>query len=121
MAEITALILTFLKAIGKYLNEIKEKVSAYYVSNVEFYVHRQGQYDKFIENVASLPIDQNSLMLRSYFNYYAPLHPQAEPNHFSTQLIQRIEDLIKMCKAGECESYENVVTKNSIPLHWKEG
>jgi hypothetical protein len=105
------------KSIGKYLNEVKEKVSAYYVSNVEFYVHRQGQYDKFIENVAALPIDKNSLIIRSYFNYYAPLHPQAEPNHFSTQLLQHLEDLIRMCKAGECESYESVVTKNSIPLH----
>ncbi|MEW6129822.1 MAG: hypothetical protein AB1757_22470 [Acidobacteriota bacterium] len=105
-----------MKAVAKYVNELKEKVSAFYVSNVEFYVHRQGQYDKFIENVAALPIDKNSLIIRSYFNYYAPLHPQYEPNHFSTQLLQRIEDLLKMCKAGECETYENVVTKYSIPL-----
>jgi hypothetical protein len=108
---------TAMKAIAKYVNDLKEKVSAFYVSNVEFYVHRQGQYDKFIENVAALPTDKNSLMIRSYFNYYAPLHPQYEPNHFSTQLLQRVEDLLKMCKAGECESYENVVTKYSIPLH----
>jgi hypothetical protein len=104
------------KAIGKYLTEIKEHVTAFYVSNVEFYVHRQGQYDKFIENLASLPIDKNSLIIRSYFNYYAPLHPQTEPDHYSTQLLQRIEDLLAMCKTGDCESYETIVTKNSIPL-----
>jgi hypothetical protein len=104
------------KAIGKYLNEIKERVSAFYVSNVEFYVHRQGQYDRFVENLAALPIDKNSLIIRSYFNYYAALHPQTEPDHYSTQLLQRIEDLLAMCKTGGCESYENIVTKNSIPL-----
>ncbi len=104
------------KAIGKYLHEIKERLSAFYVSNVEFYVHRQGQYERFVENVASLPFDKNSLVIRSYFNYYAPLHPQSEPDHFSTQLLQRVEDLLAMCKAGECESYEKVVTKSSIPL-----
>jgi hypothetical protein len=105
------------KAIGKYLNEIKERVSAFYVSNVEFYVHRQGQYDRFIENLASLPIDKNSLIIRSYFNYYAPLqHPQTEPDHYCTQLLQRIEDLLSLCKAGDCESYENIVIKGSIPL-----
>lgn len=104
------------KAIGKYVAELKEKISAFYVSNVEFYLVRQGTYDKFIENLKSLPIDRNSLIIRSYFNYYAPPHPQAEGNHFSTQLIQRIEDLLKMCQTGGCDNYMDIVTKNSIPL-----
>jgi hypothetical protein len=105
-----------LKAIGQYVAEIKERVSAFYVSNVEFYLQRQGTFDKFIENVKSLPIDNHSVIIRSYFNYYAPDHPQAEPNHFSTQLMERIEDLIKQCAAGECDSYNDIVTKNSILL-----
>ncbi|MEW6208138.1 MAG: hypothetical protein AB1631_07210 [Acidobacteriota bacterium] len=105
-----------MKSVGKYVAEIKEKITAFYVSNVEFYLVRQGTYDKFIENVKSLPIDRNSLIIRSYFNYYAPPHPQAEGNHFSTQLIQRLEDLLKMCAAGECENYMDIVTRNSIPL-----
>ena len=105
-----------MKAIGEYIGEIKERVSAFYVSNVEFYLQRQGTFDKFIENVKSLPVDSRSVIIRSYFNYYAPAHPQAEPNHFSTQLMERIEDLVKQCAAGECDSYNDIVTKNSIPL-----
>ena len=105
-----------MKAIGQYIAEIKERVSAFYVSNVEFYLQRQGTFDKFIENVKSLPIDSRSVIIRSYFNYYAPAHPQAEPNHFSTQLMERIDDLIKQCASGECDSYNDIVTKNSIPL-----
>ena len=104
------------KAIGQYVAEQKERVSAFYVSNVEFYLARQGTFDKFIENLKSLPIDNRSLMIRSYFNYYAPSHPQAEPNHFSTQLLQRIEDLLKQCATGECDNYNDIVTKNSILL-----
>lgn len=105
-----------MKAIGQYIAEIKERASAFYVSNVEFYLQRQGTYDKFIENVKSLPVDSRSVIIRSYFNYYAPAHPQAEPNHFSTQLMERIEDLVRQCAAGECDSYNDIVTKNSIPL-----
>jgi len=104
------------KAIGQYIAEIKERVSAYYVSNVEFYLQRQGTFDKFVENLKSLPIDSRSVIIRSYFNYYAPAHPQAEPNHFSTQLMERIDDLIKQCAAGGCDSYTDIVTKNSILL-----
>jgi hypothetical protein len=86
------------------------------VSNVEFYLQRQGTFDKFMENVKSLPIDNRSVIIRSYFNYYAPKHPQAEGDHFSTQLLQKIEDLIKVCDAGGCESYIDIVTRNSISL-----
>jgi hypothetical protein len=105
-----------MKAIGQYIAEIKERVSALYVSNVEFYLQRQGTFDKFAENLKSLPIDNHSVIIRSYFNYYAPAHPQAEPNHFSTQLMERLDDLIKQCASGECESYNDIVTKNSILL-----
>jgi hypothetical protein len=105
-----------MKAIGQYIAEIKEHVSAFYVSNVEFYLQRQGTFDKFIENVKTLPIDSRSVIIRSYFNYYAPAHPQAEPNHFSTQLMERIDDLIKQCASGDCDSYDHIVTKNSILL-----
>lgn len=104
------------KAIGQYIAEIKERVSAFYVSNVEFYLQRQGTFDKFVENIRSLPIDSRSVIIRSYFNYYAPAHPQAEPNHNSTQLMERIDDLIKQCAVGECDSYQDIVTKNSISL-----
>lgn len=104
------------KAIGQYIAGMNERVSAFYVSNVEFYLARQGTFDKFIDNLKALPIDNRSVIIRSYFNYYAPPHPQAEPDHFSTQLLQRIEDLIKQCESGECESYNDIVTKNSILL-----
>ena len=105
-----------MKAIGAYIAEIKEHVSAFYVSNVEFYLQRQGTFDKFIENVKTLPINDRSLIIRSYFNYYAPKHPQAEGDHFSTQLLQKISDLIKLCDSGGCESYMDIVTRDSIPL-----
>jgi hypothetical protein len=95
---------------------LKERVSVFYVSNIEFYLQRQGTINRFVENLKALPIDNRSLIIRSYFNYYAPPHPQAEPDHFSTQLLERIEDLIKQCETGECESYNDIVTKNSILL-----
>ncbi|HWN98172.1 MAG TPA: hypothetical protein VNS63_02775 [Blastocatellia bacterium] len=105
-----------LKAIGQFIAEQKERVSAFYLSNVEFYLARQGTFDKFVDNLRSLPIDSRSMIIRSYFNYYAPSHPQAEPNHFSTQLLERIEDLLKQCATGECDNYNDIVTKNSILL-----
>lgn len=105
-----------LKAIGRYIAELKEHVSAFYVSNIEFYLSRQGTMDKFAENVKSLPIDDNSVMIRSYFNYSAPAHPQAVGGHFSTQLLERIHDLLRFCTEADCSNYNDLVTKYSIPL-----
>jgi hypothetical protein len=104
------------KAVGQYIAGMKEKVSAFYVSNVEFYLARQVVFDKFIDNLKDLPIDNRSLIIRSYFNYYAPPHRQAVGDHFSTQLLQRIDDLLKQCAAGECDSYHDIVNRNSIEL-----
>jgi hypothetical protein len=105
-----------LKAIGNYIAEIKEHVSAFYTSNVEFYLSREGTFDKYAENLKSLPIDEHSVIIRSYFNYYAPAHPQAIPGHFSTQLLERLGDLLKQCDEGNCSSYNDIVTKDSILL-----
>jgi len=105
-----------MKSIADYVTEIKEHISAFYVSNVEFYLWRQGSSERYAENLKALPIDSHSVIIRSYFNYYAPAHPQALPGHFSTQLMERIQDLIKQCETGDCESYNDLVTKNSILL-----
>ena len=105
-----------LKSVGRYITEIKERVSAFYVSNIEFYLSRQGTMEKFVENVRSLPIDGNSVIIRSYFNYYAPPHPQAVDGHYSTQLLERIEDLLRFCAGGDCSNYNDLVTKYSIAL-----
>jgi len=81
------------KAIGQYVAEIKERVSAFYVSNVEFYLQRQGTFDKFVDNLRS----SQSTTERNYKELFsttnAPDHPQAEPHHFSTQLMEHIDDL----------------------------
>lgn len=107
-----------LKSIGDYLKEINEKVSAFYVSNVEFYLFRQDTMGRFVENLKSLPIDSRSLMIRSYFNYayYTNVHPQTIDNHFSVQLLQHIEQLIKAFDAGEVSDYYQLTTRGSVEL-----
>jgi len=105
-----------LKALGSYIESTRERVSAFYVSNVEFYLSREGTFGKFAENLKSLPVDDHSVIIRSYFNFYAPPHPQSIPGHFSTQLLEKIADLIQQCDSGGCESYSEIVTKNSIAL-----
>ncbi len=107
------------KEIGKYLKETGEKVSAFYVSNVEFYLWRQsGSFDRFVSNLKSLPIDEKSVIIRSYFNYayYAYQHPLTIENHFSVQLLQTIDSVIKDSESAtnNYNSYYDLVTRHVI-------
>jgi hypothetical protein len=53
-----------LRAIGGYLREHGAVVNAFYVSNVEMYLQRNGVWEKFCANAASLPIDADSIFIR---------------------------------------------------------
>ena len=107
------------RELGKYLQETGEKISAFYVSNVEFYLWRQsGSFERFVQNLKSLPIDKKSVIIRSYFNYayYAYQHPKTVENHFSVQQFQTIESLIRDMDpaTGGYNSYYDLVTRHMV-------
>jgi len=53
-----------LRAEGAYLRSHDAVVSAFYLSNVEMYLHRAGTWSDFCNNVASMPLDDNSVFIR---------------------------------------------------------
>ena len=107
-----------LRAVGDYLREIGEKVTAFYVSNVEFYLWRQDAMTRWVENLKALPIDERSVIIRSYFNYayYTSVHPQTIDNHFSVQILQTIASLITDYEQGGYGSYYELTTRRSLQL-----
>jgi uncharacterized membrane protein YgcG len=54
-----------IRAVGEYLKRHQALVSAFYVSNVEQYLAREGGLDRFCNNVAALPLDDSSTFIRS--------------------------------------------------------
>lgn len=57
-----------LRAVGRFLRDHDAYVSAFYLSNVEQYLSRDGQWHRFCGNVAMLPFDSNSTFIRSVRN-----------------------------------------------------
>jgi hypothetical protein len=53
-----------LRALGAYLKEHGATVTAFYVSNVEDYLQRNGVWPKFCANVAALPLNDTSVFIR---------------------------------------------------------
>jgi hypothetical protein len=106
-----------LKSIAAYLNEHSETVSAFYTSNVEFYLSRGDEFDKFATNVKALPRTANSIIIRSYFNgTFGYAHPQSVSGYYSTQLLQTMDSFVKEFSAGGLQSYTDVISKHSLEL-----
>jgi hypothetical protein len=104
-------------AIGEYLRELGERVSALYTSNVEFYVMRDGGFRRFADNVAVLPRHERSVIIRSVFGgVFRTRHPQAVPGYYSTQLLQTMESFVREYESGGILSYQDLVTKHSLDL-----
>ena len=53
-----------LRAIGAYARSRGATVAAFYVSNVESYLKRNGVWTSFCANVASMPLDADSVFIR---------------------------------------------------------
>ena len=54
-----------IRAVGSYLKDHGATVSAFYLSNVEQYLWRDGIWDEFCSNVATLPLDETSTFIRA--------------------------------------------------------
>jgi hypothetical protein len=57
-----------LVSIGRTMSEKGETLSAFYASNVEFYLERQGNYLRFVNNLGRVPHTNRSVIIRSIFN-----------------------------------------------------
>jgi hypothetical protein len=105
-----------LAAIGRLIGERGDKVSAFYTSNVEQYLMRDGvSFDRFAANVRRLPRDPRSVIIRSYFGggFYRQ-HPNAVPGYYSTQLLQTLDSFVTEHDAGGYQTYRDVVTKHVL-------
>jgi hypothetical protein len=106
-----------LPAIARFLRDRGQRVSAYYISNVDYYVAQEGKIDAFIANVKLLPLDERSVIIRSVFRGPAaiPLASSGSPWR-STQLVQSVDTLVREYDAGRVRSYyELVAAGSSLP------
>jgi hypothetical protein len=102
------------RAIGRYLAQRRDRVAGFYTSNVEFYLFQEGSFGRFAANVAALPHDEKSVIIRSYFPYGRP-HPQARPGYLSVQLLQGFDALLEAQRTGALRSYGDLVTRGLLP------
>jgi hypothetical protein len=82
-----------LAAIGKLLAAKHERLSAFYASNVEFYLQREGTFPRFVANLRQIPRAPNAVIIRSLFGRSGGAGMR-RPTDDSASQLQAIDELI---------------------------
>lgn len=103
-----------MRSIGDTLRARDLRVTAFYTSNVEFYLYRAGTFDRFAANVVTLPTAADAVLIRSYFPSGGDPHPHRVPGYWSTQLLQPVDAFVRAMAGGGFLSYRDLVTRDAI-------
>jgi hypothetical protein len=102
-----------LESVGQYLKHHQATVSAFYTSNVEFYLFQSEDWKRFFHNVAGLPLDSNSVFIRAYFNNYGFRFPNQPLGTRSVTLLDSMPELLAAYDRGQVRSYFDVIKRSS--------
>jgi len=97
------------RAVGSFLKANGLQVSAFYTSNVEFYLFGRAAWSRFVANLRSLPLAEDSVFIRSYFPTYGRPHPLNLPGHRSTSMVSSVMSFLADDDASQIRSYWDVV------------
>ena len=96
------------RAVGNYVRARHATITAFYVSNVEFYLFRQGDdWKRFYDNVATLPLDAASTFIRSLSQGYG-FRP-GSPNGQQVELLCSMQGLLKAYAEGKILGYMDMI------------
>ncbi|HUF48781.1 MAG TPA: hypothetical protein VMM93_13270 [Vicinamibacterales bacterium] len=113
-----------LRSVGAWVGERGAVVTTFYTSNVEQYLFQNRVWDRFYANVATMPLDETSTFIRSYFPYGGTirLNPRVQPfdpanpisqNLFlypeSDQLVTPVREVLAAVADGRVASYLDLI------------
>jgi len=106
-----------LGAVASYLRERGLVVTAFYTSNVEFYLFGGRTFDRWIDNLRGLPRAEDAVVIKSFFpGGFRGAHPAQLPGYYSTQVVQDAADLIDGWDSGRYRDYWSIVTRGLVGL-----
>jgi len=97
-----------MREIGKMMSERGDKLSAFYASNVEFYLFREETFSRFVDNLSHLPHSNKSLIIRAVFAGALP--SQLAPGYASASIVQPVDELLQGFAKGRFREYRELIS-----------
>lgn len=95
-----------IRAVGDYVRAHDAVVGTFYTSNVEQYLFQSATWDRFYANLASLPTDAGSTLIRSVPSNMAR---PAQPGARAASMLTSLPELTALFRAGKIAGYYDVV------------
>jgi len=96
-------------AIGLWMTQHHERLSAFYVSNVENYLFRGGSFGQYMKNLSRLPRDGHSMIIRSIFGGFAVRDPA--PGYYSTSAVDDLNEMLASFSSGAVQTYRDLLRR----------
>jgi len=100
--------------IAEYIRKRGDMVSAFYLSNVEYYLVSDGLMPGFAENVKRLPITDKSILIRAFVNLRSAEHPARVDNELMTTVMQYVSSFNRLFEQGRYRNYLDVGTADYL-------
>lgn len=105
-----------LRAIADDLKATDVRVKAFYTSNVEYYLFRNGAFLRFADNAATLPWHDEALIIRSVFRGASPdLAAHAVAGYGSIQVAQPARSFLERNRSGGYATYAELTAHDVLP------
>ncbi len=100
-----------LRELGAVMREMGVELSAFYTSNVEYYLWQARSFEGWIDNARALPAGDGAVVIRSYFGNRGR-HPSSVRGYYATQILQPWAVLAQ----GGFSGYWDTITRDVLPL-----
>jgi len=101
-----------LRAVARFLAERGLSVTAFYTSNVEFYLFRNGRWPEFAENLARLPVNGRSYVIRTSFHNRDNYAYAGTTFLSSRTLLEPIPELVQAFQESLIRSYQDILERS---------
>jgi len=95
-----------LQAVGDYLKRRRLVVGTFYTSNVEDYLFRSDAWKRFFRNVSALPVDDQSMLVRTYFT---------QGLEGMREYLDPIRPMLAAVASGDIKTYDDLITRSRVP------
>ena len=102
-----------LASLAQQLRARRQRLSLFYISNVEQYLLTTPRFAGWLGNLKRLPYDEHSLILRVYLDQGKP-HRRQESGHRSTQVLHLLSPFLAKAETHPYRSYYALSMDDSL-------
>ncbi len=101
---------TALPRLANWLRDRGLAVALLYVSDVEFFLLRNGQFDRYIENLARLPWADGALLVRTSTREIP--HPARVRGDSATTIVRPVAPFLEAARAGRIKRHDDLFKRD---------